>query len=1569
MAKKKIIARSTRLSFPVVGIGASAGGLDAFIELLKNVPSDTGMAFVLLQHLDPTHESILSNIIARTTKMLVLEARNRMPVEPDHVYIMPPNKDMTLVDGKFGLVSRPKTSERHLPIDLFFTSLAKVKRNQSIGIILSGTASDGVAGQRAIKAAGGITFSQDLKSARFSGMPRNAIASGCIDHVMPPQAIAKALAELGKKFSYHQQHKKGLEHVPKNPKDDLAKIFALLKCHSGVDFTRYKKTTLERRIKRRMAVTKKAALKDYIQCLRKDPAEVERLFQDLLIGVTSFFRDPALFAALRKKVFPTIVKNRIPDQPIRIWVTACSTGEEAYSLAICLLESFGKKANSRAIQVFASDVNEAVVEKARRGAYPESIQADVPPELLARYFVKEGGGYRVIKAVRDICVFARQDLTRDPPFSKLDLVSCRNMLIYMEPDLQKKIFPVFHYSLKPSGFLVLGTSESLNNVASLFSVVDKKFKIYAKKYVQTWPAMPLISEQYSALLSGKSPGKKIAAKKSIVLVGDDQEREQAQDEELRSAMEEIQSANEELQSANEELETSKEEIQSTNEELSTLNDELTNRNVELVRLSSDIQNLFNSTRMPVIMIGRDLCVRRFTPMAAKVWNLIPTDIGRRITDLNPNIPAPHLKDMLLDAIDHLKTGEVEVLEKNGRWSLMTVYPYKTTENKIDGAVITLFDIHASKMAQEKIEKVSEYFKSIVEAVSDPLIVLDKRMGIKTANKSFYQQFKVSSRRTQGQSLYDLGDHHWDIPALRKLLKDVFAKGAPVDDVEISHEFAHIGKRVLLVSARKMQATLSEDEFVLLGIKDVTEARQVEQKIRNLASFPELNPSPIYEINMNGTIGYRNAAAKKLQAEGFACFDDSGIMELIEFFSAKNIKQHVREIKCGEHWYLQSAYRVAGTDVLRVYNADITKRKKAEEVLRESEARFRLLYENAPVSYQSLDKEGMFLDVNQTWLDTLGYSREEVIGRWFGDFLTPEYSELFRTRFLCFQADKEVHGIEFDMVRKDGSPMRVSFEGRIGEDANGFFKQTHCVFTNITERKRMEAAIRESEQRFRLAITEAPFPLMIHAEDGTVIAVSRTWTEITGYALADIPTTAIWTEKAYGPNKQAVREDIEALYSLTQRKAEGEYTIMCRDGAKRTWDFSSVALGRMPDGRRIVLSMAADVTERKQTEQELALAHGFSQAILENMEAGVVACDAAGNLVLFNRVAREWHGLDPRAIPQDEWARYYNLYMEDGVAPMMVETIPLLRAFRGEAVQNVEMVIAAEGKLQRQIVANATPIHDAAGRVIGAIAVMMDVTERKKAEEVLRRAKESAESANRSKSEFLANVSHDLRTPLNAIVGFCALLGSEVAADQRPRMIEIIKNQGKNVSSLISEILDVSRLEAGKVELRDEEFVLEEIVSVAVDSLKTEKGNRNIRVDFSYDQAIPRLKGDPIRIGQIMNNLLNNALKYTEEGVITIRIERASEADGKGMCCIRGVIKDTGIGIPPEKLPYIFDPFIRAHEFVKDKDVAGTGLGLFISRTFINLMGGDIRVTSEEGKGSEFIFTLNFKVAASPTLLK
>lgn len=832
----------------VVGIGASAGGLQAYTELLEALPANTGMAFVIVQHLAAEHGSLLATLLSRTTSMAVVEVHDQPRIEPNSIYVIPPNRSMLILDGKLSLVDRAPGI--HRPVDIFLEALADTHGHRAIAVVLSGTGNDGMMGVQAVKAAGGITFAQD-GTAVHAGMPKSAIGTGCVDFVLSPRDIALEIARLA--GTAHWSFDSARSEEPGR----VEQILDVLRQKLNVDFSQYKANTLQRRVRRRMSVRRLGTIDEYKTLLAADPEEAGALYQDILISVTNFFRNPESYDALKSTAFQEFFARDRSDKAIRVWVLGCSTGEEAYSIAIALQEYMDEIERSMPLTIFGTDINNLAIERARRAWYPKSISQDLSELRLERYFTQTDGGYRINKALREYCIFARHNALTDPPFSNMDLVSCRNMLIYLQSGLQRELLPLLHYALKPGGVLFLGPSETISNYRDLFDTLDARHKIYTKRARQrlplagfpimaggTPPARPSIRKLSSiardspseiqreaerVLLKQYAPAGVLVnvdgeilqfrgdttpyltpseGKASLNLIKmaregllapirsalqrmqelkdegctdtvlfrsdqglttvslrvipvsyaapaprcywilfepddsspskakrvrirrqsakDDSERQiqvltqelsttreylestiesqEAVNEELQSANEEVQSANEELQSTNEELETSKEEIQSSNEELTTVNEELRLRNDELDRVNNDLNNLFGCIELAVVMLWSDLRIRRFTPLAQKTLNLLATDVGRSICDINLKLPVADLPQLLSAAVAHGTKQEIEVESLEGRWYHLRIRPYRTQENKIDGAVLVLIDIDTLAQTKENLRR-------------------------------------------------------------------------------------------------------------------------------------------------------------------------------------------------------------------------------------------------------------------------------------------------------------------------------------------------------------------------------------------------------------------------------------------------------------------------------------------------------------------------------------------------------------------------------------------------------------------------------------------------------------------------------------------------------------------------------------------------------------------------------------------------------------------------------------------------------------------------------------------------
>lgn len=984
-------------SFPVVGIGASAGGLEAFMQLLHALPEDTGMAFVLVQHLDPRHDSKLVELLGKSTRMPVLEATHGLAVQPDHVYVIAPDTALALAaDGTLQTEARGEGRGPHLPIDHFFRSLAARGNNGAIGVVLSGTGTDGTLGLEEVKGAGGITFAQDEATAKYAGMPMAALHSGCVDLVLSPQRIAGELARIGRHpyLIARPDEEAGPPAVERREEEDLFRsVLALLRTTSGVDFSAYRDTTIRRRILRRMML-RDGSLTAYVDRLRNDRGELDALYQDILINVTKFFREAEVFETLKQRVFPQILAAKQGDAPIRIWVPGCSTGQEAYSLGIALLEFLDDKPVHPPVQIFATDLSDSVsLQKARTGLYPSSLEAEVSPERLRRFFQQEDSHYRISKALRELVVFARQNVAADPPFSRIDLISCRNLLIYLSPTLQKRVIPTFHYALNPGGYLVLGAAETIGAHTDLFAVVDQPQRIYTRK--STGPARPyphFHAEDHQARLTGareaaapppaaqadwQREADRVAAERYVppgVLINDEfdilqfrgrtgaflapapgepshsllkmareglfmavrgavvdcqrsgtavhrpqvrirgdgverevdlqvmpiglpQSRERcylvlfeetsrratpgepvatdgmatdsgtelsrtrqelastreylqslieqqdAANEELKSANEEILSSNEELQSTNEELETAKEELQSINEELTTVNEQLQHRNAELAHLNDDMTNLLASSGVAKVVLGIDLRIRRFTPAAAKLLGLLSGDIGRPIGHLKAGVELADMETLVGEVIASVQPQEREVRGPDGRAYQLRIHPYRTTDNRIDGAVLVLFDIEELRRARTSLRDERDYAQAIVETVREPLLVLDSQLNVQTANSAFYTTFRVAPPQTLGRLLFELGNHQWNIPELREQLAEVLSRNKNFSDFEVRHDFESIGVKVMRLCARRIVREDTNGELILLAIEDRTEAARLEeQDQKHLAQVVEADRS-------------------------------------------------------------------------------------------------------------------------------------------------------------------------------------------------------------------------------------------------------------------------------------------------------------------------------------------------------------------------------------------------------------------------------------------------------------------------------------------------------------------------------------------------------------------------------------------------------------------------------------------------------------------------------------------------------------------------------------------------------
>jgi two-component system CheB/CheR fusion protein len=902
-----------------------------------------------------------------------------MQVEPNTIYVIPPNKSMAIMHGTLLLIDVTEPRGLRLPIDAFFRSLAEDQGRNAIAVVLSGTGTDGTLGLRAIKENGGIAIAQDAASAEYDGMPRSALQTGLLDYVLPPDKIGELLAKRPRVIRLIDIEK--LPAPTAEFSDTLTKIFQLLRAKTGHDFSAYKKATLLRRIDRRMSIHDIESPAQYLHFLEQSPEELGMLNRDLLISVTHFFRDPQAFEALRALMAPMLAARSTDS--FRVWVPGCATGEEVYSIAIILRECMDSLKRHLNVQIFGTDIDAEAIGRARAAIYPPNIVSDVTPERLTRFFTasKENNGYSIIKDIREMALFSVQDLLKDPPFTRLDLISCRNVLIYLDSAAQQRLLRLFHYALRRDGMLFLGSSETASESFGLFEEINKKWKIFRRRQldyaegelpfpvdlsrVEPWEAvakMPTkephepqvariaerllldryapacvlvdrsghilythgptrryfelpegtpslnilemtrgglksalatllnkdgISKKRTTSLEGvqvkvtgsyqrlnlratrhraeRAGGEltlitfepvapiKLKGKKQARMAPSDRgrvaqlERElrdarqrlqttvdemQSSNEELKSYNEEVQSVNEELQSANEELESSKEELQSLNEELATVNAELQRKLEELSGANDDMKNLLDSTKIATLFLNSQLQIKRFTPEVTRIINLIPKDIGRPLAHFKTNLRDENLVQDAQEVLDTLMPKEREIETTEGQCYLKRVNPYRTTGNVIDGVVITFTDISHRKQSEINVEAARKFAESIVETVKEPLVILDTNLNVISANQAFYQMFKLTPRFTERQSFFDLEAGQLNIPELRRLLGNILPHNQEFDDFRVEHEFADMGRKTLLLSARRIHRKDVGTDAILLAMKDATENQRTGPEEKN-----------------------------------------------------------------------------------------------------------------------------------------------------------------------------------------------------------------------------------------------------------------------------------------------------------------------------------------------------------------------------------------------------------------------------------------------------------------------------------------------------------------------------------------------------------------------------------------------------------------------------------------------------------------------------------------------------------------------------------------------------------------
>lgn len=1430
----------------IVGIGASAGGIPALKKFFEQVPADSGMAFVVILHLSPDHDSQLAAVLQISAKMPVTQVTEKVPLKPDHVYVISPGRHFLMEDGILAALPTVQMEERRAPVDIFFRTLAECCGERAVCVVLSGTGANGSMGLRRVKERGGAVFVQDPNEAEFNEMPVHSIQTGLVDNILPVAEIPAKIMQYKRNLSLAGKTQ-GRPPAAEDEEEALQDVLTQLKVRTGHDFVNYKRATLLRRIERRVYIHNQADLADYASFLQDHPDETGALLKDLLISVTNFFRDPTAFDSIRENVIPVLLRKKNADQRVRVWVAGCATGEEAYSMAILFAEQTRGLAETPRVQIFATDIDGNAIMKARDGYYTLNDAADVSPERLENFFVKEGNGYRIRREIREMVMFANHNFLKDPPFSRLDMISCRNVLIYLNQAGQNRALDSFHFALNPGGFLFLGTSESPDSTGNLFDTFNREQHVFRGKEAPmrrsyplqentlsfTFGAIPmsaplpapenllpettsldqvhrqlledqappsvLVNEQFEIMRLSVNAGRylqlpagdisrnllklirpelrldlraalykaiqlkepvetgpltvrieekaeaisvmvrplvhgehgpkgfilvlflqsePIKDQKEVVRVPDGLASQQLEEElismtsqlqlaneqhrihseQMNASNEELQAVNEELRSAAEELETSREELQSINEELRAVNQEM-NIKIEEIGLSkNNLQNLINSAEVGTIFLDRAFRISLFTPSVRGIFNLIPGDHGRPLSDITHKLKYNELLDDAESVLDKLHVIEREVLTTDGRTFMMRVLPYRTIDDKINGVVLTFFDISERK----RIEEDKLLLAAVVESSEDSVVTVNLEGLITSWNKAAEKLYA-----------YAAAD----------------ALGKPLTILTLPEDLKNFTRSI---------DTIRQDQRV--GIYDTVRLRKDGENIDL-----EIVLSPIRNAN-NTVVGVSSIAR------------------------------------------------------------DVSIRKQAE-------ARF-------AETRQSLDI-------------TLDAAR---MGIWSVDFFN-------KTATTDFRHDR-LFGYPEPVTEWDHEILRSRI---VGSDRENY---------DMGYAKAFETGV--VDLQFRIT-----WP------DGSVH-----WLHQLG--------RVIYNE-------------------------QGQPLLMT--------------------------GITLDVTERRQIEEGVAISEERSRIALQSAGMGAWDWNIDDNKVTWNEQHYMVLGLGPDLSEKPPVFFLQYVHPED----LAQVTKELEKAVEEENVFHSEFrVIRADGGEVRWMTGYGRMVSKQNTHSRHMVGVIYDITHRKMLEQ--------------QKDEFISIASHELKTPVTSIKAYAQLLKRMFEEDREPEKAELLRKMDMQVDrlmKLIRTLLDNTKIFEGQMPLDLAEFDLNVLITERLEDLKYLSGQHELR--FSPSDRIA-ITADRERIGEVITNLVSNAIKYSPYGG-EVRLECAIVPEG-----VKVTVADEGIGIPEELQKKVFSRFFRG-SYSKNLTIPGLGLGLYIVAGIIHRHHGSIDVKSEPGKGSVFYFIL------------